>query len=581
MAMPFHPEYADIFESRINPFIKQSMRKNRITGLSMALVDENGILSAEGYGWADRRGRQSATPRTVYKIGSITKLFTGTAAMQLHEKGMLDIDRPVVEYLPEFSIQCRPGDLSRITARTLMTHHSGLPADCCRDYWSDDPHAFRKVLEYLKEFHLTFPPNTAFSYSNLATALMGVLIERISRLSYPEYIERNILRPLGMKDSASTAGGACTALLSKAYAYGHEAEDPSFRDAPAGAIFSNALDMARFISMVLANGSYQGASILQSRTLAEMLRPQNAGVKLDLEFRIGLNWLLSRPALSHAGRTCWHDGGSPHFFSILVALPDAKLGAVVLSHSDGGMVNVGLIADEILKHAVTVKTGKSAPASDAHVAPSRIGENGQGQPPTGTFASSGGIVSIFQRNGSPRVVMQGKQFLMIPAGDGWYSLRFLLFGLIPMKIAAVGALRLSVRLIDGRKILGIEQFGFQAAFGMEYSSIPIPAGWSEHVGEYRLVTGGKLPPFSSVRLAMDGGILLLQAKVRKMGNISLVVNPISEVEGVILGFGRTGGGTIELTRRNGVKILRMAGLEFVKSQFCSAARQQMVMERKG
>lgn len=565
MTTPLDSNYTDAITLRVSPFIKQIMQKKQITGLSIALVDENGVLFAEGYGQADKRGQQSATPRTVYKIGSITKLFTGTAAMQLAERGLLDIDKPITEFLPEFSIKCRSGDLSQITARTLMTHHSGLPADCYHDYTSDDPHAFRKVIEYLKDFHLTFPPNTIFSYSNLAPSLMGIIIERVSHLSYQEYIEQNILTPLGMNDSATTTEGASVALLSKAYSRGKEVEDPMPRDAPAGAIFSNVLDMAQFTSMVLANGSHQGVSILQSQTLAEMLRPQNEDIKLDLGFRIGLNWMLSRPTLSYAGRVCWHDGGSPHFFSVLVALPDVKLGAVVLSNSDGGMVNVHLIADEILKHAITVKTGKRAPARDAWVAPSRIEEKGQSEPATGTFATASGIVRLFQYKGSLRVFLQGTQFSLIPTGDGWYSLRFLLFGLIPLKIAAVAGLRLTVRSMDGQKILGIEQNGLQAAFGVEYSPTPIPVSWSESLGNYRLVTEGKLPPFTAILLTMRDGVLFLQVKARKIGKMSLVLRPISDTEGVILGFGRSGGETIELIPQNSAKMLRMTGLEFVKS----------------
>jgi CubicO group peptidase (beta-lactamase class C family) len=565
MTTPFDLSYSDTIELRVSPFIKQIMRKKQITGLSIALVDENGVLFAKGYGLADKQGQQPATPHTLYKIGSITKLFTGTAAMQLSEKGLLDIDKPVTEYLPEFSIKCHPGDLSQITARALMTHHSGLPADHYYNFWSDDPHAFRKVIEYLKDSHLTFPPNTVFSYSNLATALMGIIIERVSHFSYQEYIEQNILTPLAMKDTTTTANGVSISLLSKAYSHGKEVEDLTYRDAPAGAIYSNALDMARFTSMILANGSHQGVPILQSQTLAEMLRPQNEDIKLDLGFRIGLNWMLSRPALSYTGRVCWHDGGTTHFNSILVALPDVKLGAVVLSNSDGGMVNVHLIADEILKHAVMVKTGKNAPAPTAHVVPSRIEENRQNGPATGTYASASGIVHIFQRNGLPRAFLRGKQFSMIDSGDGWYSLRLLLFGLVPMQIAPVATLRLATRLIDGRKILGIEQHGFPAAFGMEYSPAPIPEAWSDSLGKYRLLTESKLPPFTSVHLTTDDGNLFLIAKARKIGKMSLILKPISDTESVILGFGRSGSETVELINQNRVKTLRLVGLEFVKS----------------
>jgi len=565
MTTPLDLSSAEPIKLRVSPFIKQIMQKKQITGLSIALVDENGVLFAEGFGQADKRGQQSATPRTVYKIGSITKLFTGTAAMQLAERGLLDIDKPITEYLPEFSIKCRPGDLSQITGRTLMTHHSGLPADCYHDYWSDDPHAFRKVIEYLKDFHLTFPPNTIFSYSNLATSLMGIIIERVSHLSYQDYIEENILTPLGMNDSATTTEGVSVALLSKAYSRGKEVEDPMLRDAPAGAIFSNVLDMAQFTSTVLANGSHQGVSILRSQTLAEMLRPQDEDIKLDQGFRIGLNWMLSRPTLSYAGRVCWHDGGTPHFFSVLVALPDVKLGAVVLSNSDGGMVNVHLIADEILKQAVKVKTGKTAPAPETHAASVPIEQIKQSESPTGTFASASGIVRIFQYKGSLRAFLQGTQFSLIPTGDGWYSLRFLLFGFIPLKIAAVVGLRLTVRSMDGQKILGMEQNGLQAAFGVEYSPAHIPASWSESLGNYRLVTESKLPPFTAIFLTIRDGVLLLQAKARKIGKMSLVLGPISDTESVILGFGRSGGETVELIPQNGVKMLRMIGLQFVKS----------------
>ena len=111
-------EYTEMIEARISPFIQRIMHQKRITGLSIALVDEQGVLAAKGFGFADKQNQQPATSHTVYKIGSITKLFTGTAAMQLYERGQLDLDEPVIEYLPEFSIKARPESISQITPRT-------------------------------------------------------------------------------------------------------------------------------------------------------------------------------------------------------------------------------------------------------------------------------------------------------------------------------------------------------------------------------------------------------------------------------------------------------------------------------
>lgn len=557
--------FTDAMESHASPFIRQTMLRKHITGLSIALVDDREVLFAKGYGLADKRENRPATPRTLYKIGSITKVFTGTAVMQLAEKGLLDIDRPISEYIPEFSIRSRLEDISQITPRTLMTHHSGIPSDWYFEYTSDDPHAFRNVLAYLRGAYLAFPPNTVFSYSNLATSLMGIIIERVSGLPYQQYIEKNILTPLGMRDSAADPKNVSLALLSKAYSQDKEAKDPMMRDAPAGAIFSNAEDMARFTSTLLAGGSYRGATMLSSYILAEMLRPQNEAVKLDLGFRIGLNWMLSRPSLSFAGRVCWHDGGTPHFYSILIALPDIKLGAVVLSNSDGGMINVGIIAEEILKQATSVKSGRNAAALEKRDTPVPIKTNPPEDVVTGQFASANGMVRIVRHKKTLRAIMQGQQFSLNACGDEWYSLRLLLFGFLPIHLAPVASLRLTVRTIDGRRILGFEQYGLQMPLGVEYAPVPIPKEWITSLGEYRLIGGDEMTPFALLRLTMEEGILTLQAKARKVGKMSLILQPLSGTEAGILGFGRTGGVAVELLDDSGSKSLRMLGMEFRKS----------------
>ena len=558
-------KHVEMLDAKVTQFIQRLMRQKHITGLSVALVDDKGILATQSYGFADRQAQQAATPRTVYRIGSITKLFTGTATMQLREKGLLELDKPVVEYLPEFSIKTdRAGDLSRITPRTLMTHHSGFPADWYENYWNDDPHAFRQVIKYLRDCTLVFPPNTVFSYSNLATSLMGIIIERVSGSSYQEYIEQNILAPLKMSDSTLNADQVPPSLLSKAYARDHEVEEPVLRDAPAGAILSNVQDMSHFLAMVLAGGSFDNATILGSKFLDEMLSPQNANVKLDLGFQIGLNWFLSRPTLASAGRVCWHDGGSPHFFSILIGLPDAKSGAVVLSNSDGGMINVGLIADELLKHAVAVKTGQKASSSGARSVPVKVQDRRPTELSTGNFATANGIVQIFRHKDTLRAKMQGMQFSLTDRGNGWYAPRLLLFGILPVKIASVESLRLVVRSIDGQRILGMEQYGLRVPFGVEYTPVDIPPAWVESLGKYQLTTQDKLPPFTSLLLTVSENALLLRVTARKAGKMSLVLLPVSDTKAVVLGFGRVAGVTVELSYHDGVRVVKMLGLEFAK-----------------
>jgi CubicO group peptidase (beta-lactamase class C family) len=552
-------------ESKVSSFIQRLMVQKHITGLSVALVDDHEVLFEKGYGFADRRAKQAAGRQTVYKIGSITKLFTGMAAMQLYEKGLLDIDKPVIELLPEFSVRSRPDEIAKITPRNLMTHHSGLPADWYAGYWNADPRAFQQVIEYLHDCRLAFSPNTVFSYSNLGMSLLGVIIERVSQLSYQDYIKQNILAPLKMTNTTLMQDAVPHSLLSKAYAGGLEVEDPTLRDAPAGAIFSNVQDMSRFGSMVLAGGSLDGVTILGSKTLTEMLSQQNVQNKLDLGFQIGLNWMLGRPALTSAGRVSWHDGGSPHFFSMLIVLPDVRLGVVVLSNSDGGMINVGTIADEILKNALEVKAGKRAALPERKTDSTHMEKSSIAESPLGTFATANGIVKIFGQRENLTALMQGMKFSLTETGADWYALRLKLFGILPIKIGSLESLRLTVRAVEGQHVLGAEQYGFHLPFGVEYVPVNIPASWLDSLGTYRLITQDLLPPFSSLRLNVKDGVLILEAKARKAGKMSLVLRPVSDSEAVVLGFGRVGGVTVSLVDQNNSRVLRMVGLEFEKS----------------
>jgi hypothetical protein len=161
--------------------------------------------------------------------------------------------------------------------------------------------------------------------------------------------------------------------------------------------------------------------------------------------------------------------------------------------------------------------------------------------------------------------MQGQQFSLTPTDDGWFSLRLLLFGFLPVWIASIAALRLTVRMINGRRILGLDQYGLQVPFGVEYTSTPIPLEWTESSGEYHLKTKDKLPPFNSLRLTIEEGVPTLRTIARKVGRMSMVLQPITDTEATILGFGRTGGVTVELINQNGVRTLGMLGMEFTKS----------------
>jgi len=157
-----------------------------ITGLSVALVDDQEMVWSEGFGYADKANGVAATPDTLYMVASISKLFTASAIMQLAEAGKIDIDQPVQTYVPEFSINSRFPEAGPITPRTLMTHHAGLPSDITNGMlaFGDDLEAltiseFQDMVQEIKQAHVTNPPTPVSPTQTWAIACWGTRWNRL------------------------------------------------------------------------------------------------------------------------------------------------------------------------------------------------------------------------------------------------------------------------------------------------------------------------------------------------------------------------------------------------------------------
>src|SRR5512141_2486224 len=199
----------------VSALIRHEMRKRNVTGLSIALVDDQRVVWAEGFGYADKAGNVPASPETVYRAGSISKLFTATAAMQLAERGMLDIDQPLNDYLPGFSIRTRFADSATVTPRSIMTHHSGLPSDYLKGMWTRNPESFTRVADYVKDEYAANPPGTVFSCSRRGVTLSGDAIGTVARRDCASHVRDELLLPLGMTRSSFSPSGDRTPLAAK------------------------------------------------------------------------------------------------------------------------------------------------------------------------------------------------------------------------------------------------------------------------------------------------------------------------------------------------------------------------------
>lgn len=251
---PATPDPYGLVKEKITELIKAEMKKTKTVGLSIALVDDQQTVWLQGFGFQDNEKNIPASASTIYQVGSITKLFTVIAAMQQAEQGKLDIDQPLKKYLPEFSIKSRFADTQPITARTIMTHHSGIPSDYWKGFSSATPYS--ELVQSMQTEFAAYPPNYIFSYSNVAMTLLGHTVAKVSGKEYQDFVQDELLKPIGMQKSFITSYPPTeNPLMSKSYSKGKENKMYPLRDTPAGGLCANVEDMGRFMQMIFAGGS--------------------------------------------------------------------------------------------------------------------------------------------------------------------------------------------------------------------------------------------------------------------------------------------------------------------------------------
>jgi CubicO group peptidase (beta-lactamase class C family)/D-alanyl-D-alanine dipeptidase len=352
---------------RLEAWIAAEVAAKRLPALSIALVDDQRIVWARGFGLADPQRRIPATAETAYRVGSVSKLFTDLAVMQLVEQGRLDLDSPVEQLLPEFK-PVNPFKVP-ITLRHLMSHRSGLVREPpVGHYFDPDPPALDQVIRSLAGTTLIFEPGKQTKYSNAGVAVVGAVVERVRGERFAQAINRALFDPLGMSRTSFEPGAelAGTAARGTMWSYdGRAVPTPTLLlgTGPAGNLVSTVNDLGRFLSFLFAGGRAAGSAVVEPATLRSMTEPQFG--KLGESPGFGLGFALSELD----GKRCIGHGGAVYGFATeLRALPDAKLGSVVITTVDcanGIARQVGLTA---LRLMLAVREGRPLPILESTAA---------------------------------------------------------------------------------------------------------------------------------------------------------------------------------------------------------------------
>ncbi len=197
------PDYSEAIRL-IDTWLEAQRDYDHLPALSVAIVMDQETLWSKGYGMADIEKEVPASPNTIYSICSISKLFTSVAIMQLRDAGKLRLEDLVAVYLPWFNLEQQYPDTGPITIRSLLTHSSGIPREADYPYWTGPDFPFpstEQVKAKLDNQKTLYAPSTYFQYSNLGMTLLGEIVAEVSGMSYQQYVEENILKPLQLTDT--------------------------------------------------------------------------------------------------------------------------------------------------------------------------------------------------------------------------------------------------------------------------------------------------------------------------------------------------------------------------------------------
>lgn len=322
---------ADV-EAFLNGIVPLQLERENIAGATVAVVKDGKLLFSKGYGYANRKDKLPVSPgETLFRPGSISKLFTWTAVMQLVEQGKVDLDRDINEYL-DFKI---PDAFGRpITLKHLLTHTPGFEEQI-KDLFKTDGGS-PDLGEHLRT-HIPariFPPGTTPAYSNYGTALAGYIVERVSGVAFNDYITENIFKPLAMTRSSFAQPLPPELAAGMSAGYRLASDDPVAFEVvtvfPAGSLSSTANDMAKFMIAHLQQGELGGTRILKPET-ARLMHSRLFGLDDAANAMAHGFYEESR----NGYRIIGHGGDTIAFHSDLHLIPDAGVGFFVSYNSAG------------------------------------------------------------------------------------------------------------------------------------------------------------------------------------------------------------------------------------------------------
>jgi CubicO group peptidase (beta-lactamase class C family) len=559
------PELLAATRHAVSELIRQEMKSAKTAGLSLALVDDQKILWAEGFGVTDRARRTPARADTLYVTGGLSQLFTATAILQLAEQGALDLDQPLHNVLPGFSIRTRFANSPAITPRHLLAHLSGLPGLHLRDMLAPKPEPLAAFVARLRDEYTAAPPGLVYAPSFPGYDVLGRVLEVKCGKPFATCMQERVLAPLGMTHSTFDIAHADRKLFAMHYWAEKPMPSQTVRDVPAAGLASSVTELARFVQMLFAQGRLDGQQILTPHSVREMLRPQNTHVALDLDNRVALPWRLAGVNFPQARTVAWLNNDSPFARGRILIVPEHKLGVIVLTNNSGSSEAVEKVSERLLE--LLLQPRKPAPPATSVPALTAASKPPRREDVEGNYATLLGLISVKAAGSRYRAQMLGKTIQLTPGPEGLLTPGYRLLGLIPIPISALSEARITMARIGGRPLV-IAYFRSQAyRLGERIAPLALSPAWRRRLGDYQSVERDSLldlVKFGNVSLVYKDGLLYFHYRVPGWLGLTgdVPVRPVSDTELVVDGTGWLMGDTVHVAQRDRKEVLRYSGYEF-------------------
>jgi CubicO group peptidase (beta-lactamase class C family) len=324
----------DATTARVDDFVQAEMQKQRIPGVSLAVVKNGQIILAKGYGYANVEHHVPVKPETIFQSGSIGKQFTATAVMMLVAEGRVNLDEKISKYLGEV-----PDSWQNITVRHLLTHTSGL-TDYPDDFDFRRDYTEAELLTRAQAITPTFKPGDKWQYSNLGYLTLGILIHNVTGQFYGDFLQERIFKPLGMSTTRIISEADIVPNRAAGYRFVKDElknqnwVSPTLNTTADGALYFTVLDMAKW------DAALYGEGLLNKASLQQMWTPVRLNNNKAADY--GFGWSLGRV---NGHRIIEHGGAWQGFTSYIARYVDDKITVIVLDNLAGA--NAGKIARHV------------------------------------------------------------------------------------------------------------------------------------------------------------------------------------------------------------------------------------------